>query len=442
MPEPLNIVYLHSHDTGRFIQPYGYGIATPNLATLAGQGVLFRRAFCVGPTCSPSRAGLLTGQWAHCAGMLGLAHRGWQLTDFSQHIVHPLRAAGYRTTLVGIQHVAPKSEMIGYDAVLPTPNSRAQNVAPAAEAFLQAGPKQPFFLDVGFFETHRTFPAPRRAEDAHYVMPPAPLPDTPQTRLDTAAFAASARDLDTGIGQILQALDRTGLARNTLVLYTTDHGPAFPDQKCNLTDHGIGVSLILRGPGPFNSGGPTGGVIDAMVSHVDVFPTVFEAAGLPRPAWFQGRSMMPLLRGQSPSIREELFAEVTYHAAFEPMRAVRTERYKYIRRFGDRRKPVLPNCDGGPSKTLWMEHAWKDRPIDSEQLFDLVYDPQERDNLLGRSYCPNDTLEEMRGRLDRWMKETDDPLLRDPLPIPRPIKVNDPDEIDPHDNPRIVQPTV
>ena len=90
-----NILYLHSHDTGRYIQPYGYAVPTPNLQRLAEEGVLFRQAFCASPTCSPSRAALLTGMFPHVNGMLGLAHFGFTLNDYSQHIVHTLRRAGY-----------------------------------------------------------------------------------------------------------------------------------------------------------------------------------------------------------------------------------------------------------------------------------------------------------------------------------------------------------
>ena len=96
---PPNIVYLHSHDTGRYVQPYGHQIPTPNIQLLADQGVLFRQAFCAAPTCSGSRASLLTGQYCHNNGLLGLAHRGWELNDYSQHLVHPLHEAGYRSVL-------------------------------------------------------------------------------------------------------------------------------------------------------------------------------------------------------------------------------------------------------------------------------------------------------------------------------------------------------
>src|SRR6476661_721745 len=101
-----NIVYLHSHDTGRFIQPYGYAVPTPNLQKLAEGGVLFRQAFNAAPTCSPSRASLLTGCCPHSNGMFGLVNRGWLMPDYGKHIVHTLRSAGYSSALLGLQHIA------------------------------------------------------------------------------------------------------------------------------------------------------------------------------------------------------------------------------------------------------------------------------------------------------------------------------------------------
>ena len=89
------MLYLHSHDTGRYVGPYGFDVPTPNLQRLAEQGVLFRQAFCAGPTCSASRAALLTGQRPHSSGMIGLAHRGFRLNDYRHHLrAHALRRAG------------------------------------------------------------------------------------------------------------------------------------------------------------------------------------------------------------------------------------------------------------------------------------------------------------------------------------------------------------
>lgn len=423
---PLNIVYIHSHDSGRYLSPYGYPVPTPNLGKLAREGVTFRRAFSAAPTCSPSRAALLTGQCPHRNGMLGLAHRGFAMTDYKRHIVHTLKAAGYRTVLAGLQHVAAQPETIGYDEVMKPKNTQAATVAPGAVKFLDGKPAGPFFLDVGFFETHREYPAATVEDDARYIQPPAPMVDTAATREDMAGFHASARNLDRGIGQVLEAISRNGFAGNTLVISTTDHGLAFPRMKCNLTDTGWGVSLILRGPGVFGGGK----VSDAMVSHLDVFPTICEALGIAGPAWLEGRSMMPLLRGEKAEINEEVFAEVNYHASYEPARAVRTRRYKYIKRWGGRTTPVLPNCDDSASKSLWLKYGWKEAAVAEEELYDLVFDPNEQANLVGVGARAG-VLEEMRGRLAGWMTRTEDPLLQGPVRAPKGAKVNPVDGVSP-----------
>ena len=421
-----NIVYIHSHDSGRYLQPYGHAVPTPNLQRLAREGVLFRRAFSVAPTCSPSRSGLLTGQCPHKNGMLGLAHRGFALNDYKKHIVHTLRSKGYHSVLAGLQHVAVQPEMIGYDEIISPKNKSALQVAPVAMEFLNRSHTEPFFLDVGFFETHREYPKPTPADDARYIQPPVPIPDTPQTREDIAAYHASARILDGGVGRVLDALDANGLTENTLVISTTDHGISFPLMKCNLTDSGSGVSLIMRGPGEFQGGR----ICDALLSQLDIYPTLCDLLGIDRPEWLEGKSFLPILRGEKQEINDEVFAEVTYHAAYEPKRAVRTQRWKYIRRFGDRTTPVLPNCDDGFSKSLWLQHGWKQEILPKEDLYDLIFDPTEHQNLADDPTY-KDTLAEMRGRLDRWMRRTDDPLLRGPVPAPHGAHVNNPDGISP-----------
>jgi N-sulfoglucosamine sulfohydrolase len=419
-----NILYIHSHDTGRYIQPYGQAVPTPNLQRLAGDGVVFRQAFSAAPTCSPSRAALLTGQCPHSAGIYGLANRGFFIADFKQHLLHTLRRGGYYAALAGLQHIAPRAEVIGFDSVIPCKSVRAEHVGPAAAGFLRSLPRQPFFLDVGFFETHRKFHEPGPAEDPRYCAPPAPIPDCAPARYDWAGFKASARVLDDAIGLVLDTLARQGLAESTLVIYTTDHGVPFPEMKCNLTDHGTGVALILRGPGGFSGGK----VCDAMISQIDLFPTLCELAGVERPAWLEGRSILPVVRGEREQINDEIFAEVTYHAAYEPQRAVRTHRWKYVRRFSGRKKPVIVNCDDGPSRRVWLDYGWRDRAVDPEQLYDLVFDPAERHNVVADPDL-RPVVEEMRGRLDRWMRRTNDPLLKGPVPAPSGASYNDPDAL-------------
>jgi arylsulfatase A-like enzyme len=431
----INILYIHSHDTGRYIQPYGHAVPTPHLQRLAEQGLLFRRAFCTNPTCSPSRASLLTGLYPHANGMFGLAHRGFRLNDYQQHLIHTLHAAGYTSALAGMQHIANMSadpvRTIGYRIDL---GGTATAHIHAAQ-FLESRPPQPFFLDVGFEETHRPYPAEPDGNPA-YSLPPAPLPDTPATRLDMACFKASARLLDQKIGQVLQALERSGLVQNTLVICTTDHGIAFPGMKCNLTDHGTGVMLILRGPGGFEGGG----AIDAMVSHIDLFPTICDLLGVAPPPWLQGVSLMPLVRGEVEAVREAVFMQINYHAAFEPMRSVRTARWKYIRRYDGRSRPVLPNCDDSPSKTAWLEQGWGEQPPAQEMLYDLVFDPNEAQNLAS-SERHGAILAEMRARLERWQQETADPLKPDGSGIPTPpgAVVNDPDDLSPQGKTRLIR---
>lgn len=424
--KPPNILYLHSHDSGRYLAPYGHAVPTPNLQRLASEGVLFRQAFSAAPTCSPSRAALLTGQYAHQSGMLGLAHRGFALNDYRQHVLHTLRTAGYRSILAGLQHIAAKPEIIGYDEVLHPQTTHAVHVAPGAAAFLDTRPPGPFFLDVGFFETHREYPHATFEDNPRTAQPPRPIPDTPETREDIARYHASARVLDDGVGIVLAALERNGFLENTLVVSTTDHGISFPRMKCNLTDDGWGVSLIMRGPRGFAGGK----VCDAMVTHLDVSPTICELAGVPAPSWLEGKSLLPLVRGEAQELHVEIFAEVNYHASYEPKRAARTKRWKYIRHFGGRKTPVLPNCDDSPSKSLWLAHGWKDMPVPEESLYDLVFDPGEENNLAADPRHAQ-ALSEMRGRMDRWMTATNDPLLRGPVKAPAGARVNDPDGISP-----------
>jgi N-sulfoglucosamine sulfohydrolase len=402
---PPNILYIHSHDTGRYVQPYGFQVPTPNIQMLADQGVLFREAFCAAPTCSGSRASLLTGLPCHNNGMLGLAHRGWKLNDYGQHWVHTLRQVGYRSTLIGEQHISTDPGVIGYDEVVPVDSNHASFVAPLTIQALRDAPPQPWFMSVGFFETHRDFSAPTSVRDTLYSLPPANLPDTVATRRDMAAFKASARSLDQGIGAVLHALHDFGLVEDTLVICTTDHGIAFPGAKATLFDRGTGVMMIMRGPGF------TGGkVVDAPVSHLDVYPTLCDLSGAQHPGWLQGKSLMPLVRGEVERLHEAIFTETTYHAAYQPHRAVRTEHWKYIRRFDEYPHPVLANCDDSDTKDLLVAAGWGEQEVPEEQLYNLVLDPQEGRNVAGDPASAA-VLAEMRERLDAGLGKTYEPFV-------------------------------
>ena len=359
--------------------------------------------------------------------MLGLAHRGWSLNDYGEHLVHPLRSVGYRSVLIGEQHISEDPAVIGYDEVIEVDSHHAQDVVPISVEALQTT-SEPFFFSVGFFETHRQFRAPTSVRDSLYSLPPANLPDTPATRRDMAAFKASARSLDQGIGAVLNALHDFGLTERTLIVCTTDHGLAFPGAKATLYDRGTGVMLLMRGPGGFTGGK----VYDAMVSHLDIYPTLCEIAGADQPGFLQGSSLLPLVHDEVTRINEEIFTEVTFHAAYEPTRAVRTERWKYIRRFDDNQHPVLANCDDSASKDMLVAAGWADQIVPTEQLYDLTLDPNEMSNLAAEPAHAK-VLEELRGRLREWMEETDDPLLEGPVPVPPGAVVNDPSQTSPND---------
>lgn len=419
----MNILYVHSHDTGRIVEPYGYPVSTPNLMKLAGESVMFSRMYCANPTCSPSRAALLTGRYAHSCGQLGLAHRGFQMESFTNHIVRYLTAQGYVTALSGIQHIAHGPDapaQIGYQEHLGSHEAAERQAAD----WLLAKPQAPFFLSVGFVETHRRFPEIDDDERESFVNGPgaavAPgYPDDPILREDFARYRKSAAALDRKIGIVLDALERAGLAEDTIVLCTTDHGIAFPGMKCNLTDLGIGVMAFLRVPGIAPRR------VDALASQIDLFPTLCELSGLPAPDWLQGRSLVPLIDGSADSVREEVFAEVNFHAAVEPQRCVRTDRYKLIRRYIPR-TPVLTNVDDGLSKEAFLERGWAEHALPAEALYDVFFDPYERRNLIDDPAFGS-VREDLRSRLDAWMRETDDPLLSGPLTPPAGAKLNDPD---------------
>jgi arylsulfatase A-like enzyme len=427
----MNILYLHTHDTGRYIGAYGYPVRSPELDAFASGAAVMRNAHCAAPTCSPSRSALLTGTYPHENGMLGLAHRGFALHDYSAHLAPFLRARGYTTALCGVQHVAPQKEMIGYDLLLEAGEDYFQrNVedlaaydranAERAARFLERPPEGPFFLSFGMLNTHRPFPpaAPGRARP---VRPPAPVPDTPDTREDAAGFYSAVETADGCAGRVLDALARSGREEETLVLITTDHGPAFPAMKAGLGDDGTGVLLMLRLP----DGSGAGRSFDAMVSQLDIFPTLCELLGTEPPVRLRGSSLLPLLRGEQESLHPYLFTETTFHAAYEPARAVRSARYKLIRHFSpfDRRLPV--NVDDSPSKELFSANGYFEEPVGSDELYDLMLDPQEKRNRIAEQEY-RQAAAELGEVLHSWMRETGDPLLQGHVSAPAGALVNSP----------------
>lgn len=441
MSSPSNLVIVHTDDTGRYVSPYGHGVDTPALQTLASDGVLFRDAHCAGPTCSPSRGALLTGSSPHSNGLIGLAHRGFEMHDYDRHLSNVLSEHGFETALAGQQHEvppdagtgSPERTILGYDRVLsgdspdddavPFDHENTRHDAAVTNAACEylreasaADDADPFYLSVGFDNTHKPFPLDQDVVDPATVAPPDPLPDVPEIREEMAAYHAAIRHVDTCVGRIVETLTATGLLDETLFVFTTDHGIPFPKMKCTLSDSGTGVSLIAHFPRQSSVVQPD--TVDALVAQIDLFPTVCEHLGVDVPDWVEGESLIPLLRGDAESVREAVFGEVTYHAAYEPKRSVRTERYRYVRRFDDQyRRRVAPNTDAGPSKAFFEDLGYFDGEPPTEALYDRYLDPNEAHNLIDDP-AYDSVREDLRGRLREWMERTDDPILDGPVSKP------------------------
>ena len=436
----MNILYIHTHDSGRYIEPYGYNIPTPNLMSLAKQSALFRHCYCAGPTCSPSRAALLTGTLPHVNGMLGLAHRGFQMKDYNMHLSHYLKKAGYETVLCGVQHEAPDAGILGYEKILTT-NTPVKshferdivNARAVAEYIRNsAGKTKNFFLSFGMFNTHRVFPDVTDAGNIEnisdisnikqdYIMPPHVMYDIKTNREDMAGYHISAKIADECVGIVMEALANSGVEYNTVVVFTTDHGISFPHMKCNLYDTGIGVALMIKYPvSPAN-----GTSNDCLISHIDVFPTLCDLCGIEKPEWLMGKSFYSILNGDMTEINEEIFAEVTYHASYEPMRCIRTQRYKLIKRYDYHNSIVPANTDDGNSKQFLLAAGIMSRPVAREMLFDLYLDPLERENLVNDSAYIS-VYNDLSERLSVCMERTNDPLItvNHRVPAPSGSKVN------------------
>ncbi len=419
-----NLVYIHTHDSGRVFSPYGYKVPTAQMERFAQDATLFRNAFAAAPTCSPSRAGLLTGRYPHETGMLGLCNRGFGLSNYRIHLASVLGEAGYHTALCGIQHEAAHfyqpevgAEIIGYRQNITTPTSLKaladkrdwdrENCERACTFVEQYSGEEPFFLSFGFYGTHRPYPAV--APDAGKgLRPPEGLPDLPEIRADFAGHCASLANVDACFGQLIDALKRSGQYENSVILFTTDHGVSFPFGKSTLTDNGLGVALMMRVPGSPSIGAER----NALVSHIDVLPTLCDLLDLPKPEGVRGQAFTPLLTGEEDlPLREEVFGEMNFHTSFEPARCIRTERYKYVEYLDESYTGQnLSNINESGTKTLYLEHGLAGREKPLRLLYDLLYDPDEKDNLAGQQEY--ESIErDLRERLLAWRRETEDPLL-------------------------------
>lgn len=415
-----NLVMIDCHDLGQHLACYGWdSVPSPNLDRIAAAGVRFENSFCTAPQCCPSRAALYTGRYPHVNGMLGLAHPpfDWRMGPDEAHLSYIMQTNGYHTAQIGVQHVTTQSvepiKMLGFHEV--EMSHDADDTAERVVNFLGRVEQRPFFLNIGFEEPHRDpegyfLQAP--PDDSNGVSLPPYIPDIPEAREEFAQLQGVIRKMDAAVGKVWEALAANDLLKDTLFIFTTDHGLAMPRAKSTMYDPGIEAALIMYGE-PF---GITGGqVLDPLISNVDIVPTILDAIDGTAPNPLQGRSFWPLLTGGDYTPREEIFAEKTFHTDYEPQRAIRTSRYKLIWNAEVDIINVAADIQHSPIFPHMIEELTIERP--PFELYDLDADPVERDNLAGNPDLA-DVETDLRERLRDWMQATNDPLLEGPVASP------------------------
>ncbi len=409
MPEaPPNIIFIISDDHSYpDLGCYGNeAVRTPNLDRMASEGMRFDHCFVSSPQCSPNRSSIFTGCSPHTTATTRL-HT--PLPPWEQSFLEPLKERGYFAGAFRKVHQGAEFD------------KRWDYYGSAKEPFdkfFDALPKgRPFFLHVGFTEPHRPYQRGRFSprHDPKRVKLPAYLPDAPAIREDLADYYDEIAHMDAEIGGLFELLSRRGLSGNTLVMFTGDNGMPFPRAKGACYDAGIRVPLLAWWPGRIAAGGAR----RDLISHVDLPVTWLAAAGISKPPRMQGRNFLGLLTGGTYQPREAAFSERNWHNTFDPIRCVRTARYKLIYNAAPR-FPYRPPSDLEASPT-WQEYllmARRGQLSETHQrlldparplyeLFDLERDPGEFYNL-GSSQDHAGVLQEHLERLSDWMHETYD----------------------------------
>lgn len=338
-PAKLNVLLITADDLGLQLSSYGETlIQTPELDAFAATGVQFDVAYVAQASCSPSRSAMFTGLYPHSNGQYGLMPgTGYSLHPHLRDKTIPalLKQAGYRTGIIGKLHVAPE-ESFPFDFRPRVNMRRVRDAAAEAKRFLGETGNEPFFLMVNYTDPHAyrenressdwSFP---RQVDGLPVNPIDPGPetlfgfqgiDTPEQRVRTANYYNTVMRLDAGVGLLLDELDATGKADETLVIFLGDHGPPFARGKTSVYESGLRVPFMVRWPGvstPMRS--------PAMVSAVDILPTILDAVELPAPGVLEGRSLRPVVAKKDAPWRQFLTGEFHYHGAepFYPRRGIR-----------------------------------------------------------------------------------------------------------------------
>ncbi|MDZ4288321.1 MAG: sulfatase [Prosthecobacter sp.] len=406
-------------------------VKTPVFDDLARRGTLFTHTFCPVPSCSPTRSSLLTGRAAH---QLEDAASLWSRFPSKFRVfTDALAAGGYRVGYTGKGWSPGRYE-----------EERKENPAGpkfvSFEAFLTEQTKAaPFFFWLGNTDTalnkwrQGTGGAAAGLNPALAKVPPC-LPDAPEVRSNITDYLAGAQRMDADFGAALAALEKAGLAKNTVIVYTSDNGWQMPRGLANCYDTGTRVPMVVSWEGRV----PAGRRVEDFVSLTDLAPTFLELAGLKPWPEMTGRSVVKLLLGkESDSARDHVFVERERHANVRkgdlsyPIRGIRTREFLYLRNLRPDRWPAgdpkvymsvgdYGDVDGSlvkehvlahqdePAMRRFFELSFAKRP--GEELYDLKADPDQLVNVAGDpGYAA--AKAELSKRVEAWMRETADPRV-------------------------------
>ena len=436
-----NILLITSEDNGPHLGCYGDPFCkTPTLDRLASEGVLFTQAYVSQAGCSQSRSSIFTGLYPHQNGQIGLAtHRLTMYHASFPNVFSELKRVGYRTGIIGKIHVNPESAFpLDFHSKIKGgfSNRNVRAIADTAQNFFRAG-EEPFLLMINYKDAHRPFikqahglpEIPLDAGDVE-ILPEIGI-ETEPLKEQLANYYNCIMRLDTGIGMLLEELEKSGLRENTLVIYLGDHGQDILRGKRSSYEGGTRVPLIIYCPpeilGQQATTHPEGLVVDELVTMIDLLPTFQELTGIEVSPGLPGRSLLPLLSGEQAEWREYLFTEFHMHSGhnFYPQRTVRDSRYKLIHnllynevnpdfqftmnKFIDE-DAFYRELEKSPSHIREAYTLLRDPP--EYELYDLQNDPYEFHNLAGQADVRS-ILEGLKAELQQWQEQTDDPLRFD-----------------------------
>lgn len=391
---------------------------TPRLDVLAAASHRFVHAHVTAPICQPSRAALMTGRVPHRNGALGFD----PVADDVPTLVEVLRAAGWFTAALNkLEHMQPRRKLpwdFARGGTGRQPDAVRRGVARALAAARRAG--QPFFLNVNLEDPHRPWrraPAhPAAALRTRAAPVPGFLEDLPRVRRDLGRYLASVARLDASLGAVLDVLDRAGHGGDTIVVLLSDNGMSAPFAKATVYRHGTWSPVLLRYPGM-----PPPATHDAMVSSVDLMPTLLDLAGVPPPPGLDGRSWVPLLRGEPQPERDAVVTHVNTvrSGAPFPQRCIRTRTSALLfHAWADGRTRFRGEPTRGGSFRALARAARSDEAVAARlaqyeygaplAFYDLARDPGERANLIDAPARRAD-IETLQARLLAHMERTGDP---------------------------------